>query len=82
MPAFANPVEHFKKEDAVGSMGRRVLRPKPHANCTLSVPAFQQPDRHGGCRTGQGGDTPAYGPRRTAEELRKDLAAAKRYAEQ
>ena len=27
-------------------------------------------------------DTPAYGPRRTAEELRKDLAAAKRYAEQ
>jgi 8-hydroxy-5-deazaflavin:NADPH oxidoreductase len=27
-------------------------------------------------------DTPGYGPRRTAEELRKDLAAAKRYAEQ
>jgi predicted dinucleotide-binding enzyme len=26
-------------------------------------------------------DTPAYGPRRTAEELRTDLAAAKRYAE-
>jgi hypothetical protein len=26
-------------------------------------------------------DTPAYGPRRTAEELRKDLAAAKRYAD-
>src|SRR5689334_3681172 len=26
-------------------------------------------------------DTPGYGPRRTAEELRKDLAAAKRYAE-
>lgn len=25
-------------------------------------------------------DTPGYGPRRTAEELRKDLAAAKRYA--
>jgi predicted dinucleotide-binding enzyme len=24
-------------------------------------------------------DTPGYGPRRTAEELRKDLAAAKRY---
>src|SRR5262245_7590318 len=27
-------------------------------------------------------DTPGYGPRRTASELRKDLAAAKRYAEQ
>jgi len=27
-------------------------------------------------------DTPGYGPRRTAEELRKDLAAAKRYADQ
>jgi len=27
-------------------------------------------------------DTPGYGPRRTAEELRKDIAAAKRYAEQ
>ena len=27
-------------------------------------------------------DTPGYGPRRTAEELRQDLAAAKRYAEQ
>ena len=27
-------------------------------------------------------DTPGYGPRRTAEELRKDLAAAKRYAHQ
>jgi hypothetical protein len=27
-------------------------------------------------------DTPGYGPRRTTEELRKDLAAAKRYAEQ
>ena len=27
-------------------------------------------------------DTPGYGPRRTAEELRKDLAAAKRYAQQ
>jgi len=26
-------------------------------------------------------DTPGYGPRRTAEELRGDLAAAKRYAE-
>jgi len=26
-------------------------------------------------------DTPGYGPRRTAEELRKDLAAAKRYTE-
>ena len=26
-------------------------------------------------------DTPGYGPRRTAEELRKDLAEAKRYAE-
>jgi len=26
-------------------------------------------------------DTPGYGPRRTAEELRKDLDAAKRYAE-
>ncbi len=26
-------------------------------------------------------DTPGYGPRRTAEALRKDLAAAKRYAE-
>jgi predicted dinucleotide-binding enzyme len=26
-------------------------------------------------------DTPGYGPRRTAEEIRKDLAAAKRYAE-
>lgn len=25
-------------------------------------------------------DTPGYGPRRTAEELRRDLAAAKRYA--
>jgi predicted dinucleotide-binding enzyme len=25
-------------------------------------------------------DTPGYGPRRTAEELRKDLAAARRYA--
>jgi hypothetical protein len=24
-------------------------------------------------------DTPGYGPRRTAEELKKDLAAAKRY---
>jgi len=24
-------------------------------------------------------DTPGYGPRRTAEELRGDLAAAKRY---
>jgi predicted dinucleotide-binding enzyme len=24
-------------------------------------------------------DTPGYGPRRTAEELRRDLAAAKRY---
>ena len=27
-------------------------------------------------------DTPGYGPRRTVEELRTDLAAAKRYAEQ
>lgn len=27
-------------------------------------------------------DTPGYGPRRTAEEMRGDLAAAKRYAEQ
>lgn len=27
-------------------------------------------------------DTPGYGPRRTAEELRQDLAAAKRYADQ
>ena len=27
-------------------------------------------------------DTPGYGPRRTTEELRKDLAAAKRYADQ
>ena len=27
-------------------------------------------------------DTPGYGPRRTAEELRKDLAAAKRYVNQ
>jgi predicted dinucleotide-binding enzyme len=27
-------------------------------------------------------DTPGYGPRRTAEELRKDLAAARRYSEQ
>lgn len=26
-------------------------------------------------------DTPGYGPRRTAEELRQDLAAAKRYSE-
>jgi 8-hydroxy-5-deazaflavin:NADPH oxidoreductase len=26
-------------------------------------------------------DTPGYGPRRTADELRKDLAAAKRYAQ-
>jgi len=27
-------------------------------------------------------DTPGYGPRRTADQLRKDLAAAKRYADQ
>jgi predicted dinucleotide-binding enzyme len=27
-------------------------------------------------------DTPGYGPRHTAEELRRDLAAAKRYADQ
>jgi predicted dinucleotide-binding enzyme len=27
-------------------------------------------------------DTPGYGPRRTAEQLRKDLAAAKRYKDQ
>jgi predicted dinucleotide-binding enzyme len=27
-------------------------------------------------------DTPGYGPRRTAEQLREDLAAAKRYADQ
>jgi len=27
-------------------------------------------------------DTPGYGPRRTAEELRKDLAAARRYTDQ
>jgi predicted dinucleotide-binding enzyme len=27
-------------------------------------------------------DTPGYGPRRTAEELRRDLSAARRYAEQ
>ena len=27
-------------------------------------------------------DTPGYGPRRTAEELRQDLAAAKRYADE
>jgi predicted dinucleotide-binding enzyme len=27
-------------------------------------------------------DTPGYGPRRNAEELKRDLAAAKRYAEQ
>jgi len=26
-------------------------------------------------------DTPGYGPRRTEEELRRDLAAAKRYAD-
>ena len=26
-------------------------------------------------------DTPGYGPRRTAEELRRELAAAKRYAD-
>ena len=27
-------------------------------------------------------DTPGYGPRRTAEQLRTDLTAAKRYANQ
>jgi predicted dinucleotide-binding enzyme len=27
-------------------------------------------------------DTPGYGPRRTAQELRQDLAAARRYADQ
>jgi hypothetical protein len=27
-------------------------------------------------------DTPGYGPRRTAEQLRQDLAAAKRYRDQ
>ena len=27
-------------------------------------------------------DTPGYGPRRTAEEIRRDLAAARRYADQ
>ena len=27
-------------------------------------------------------DTPGYGPRRTAEELRSDLAKAKRYSDQ
>jgi predicted dinucleotide-binding enzyme len=27
-------------------------------------------------------DTPGYGPRRNADELRRDLAAAKRYADQ
>ena len=27
-------------------------------------------------------DTPGYGPRRTADEIRRDLAAAKRYADQ
>ena len=27
-------------------------------------------------------DTPGYGPRRTAEELKRDLAAATRYAAQ
>ena len=27
-------------------------------------------------------DTPGYGPRRTAEEMRRDLAAARRYADQ
>ncbi|MEQ1869975.1 MAG: NADPH-dependent F420 reductase [Vicinamibacterales bacterium] len=27
-------------------------------------------------------DTPGYGPRRTAEEMRRDLAAARRYAQQ
>lgn len=27
-------------------------------------------------------DTPGYGPRRTAEELRRDIASARRYAEQ
>jgi predicted dinucleotide-binding enzyme len=27
-------------------------------------------------------DTPGYGPRRTAEELRRDLAAARRYRDQ
>jgi predicted dinucleotide-binding enzyme len=27
-------------------------------------------------------DTPGYGPRRNAEELRKDLAAARRYRDQ
>ena len=27
-------------------------------------------------------DTPGYGPRRTADELRKDLASAKRYRDQ
>src|SRR3989454_2887440 len=27
-------------------------------------------------------DTPGYGPRRTAEEMRRDLAAAKRYSDQ
>jgi predicted dinucleotide-binding enzyme len=26
-------------------------------------------------------DTPGYGPRRTADQLRQDLAAAKRYAD-
>ena len=26
-------------------------------------------------------DTPGYGPRRTAEELRRDLGAARRYAQ-
>jgi predicted dinucleotide-binding enzyme len=26
-------------------------------------------------------DTPGYGPRRTAENLRRDLAAARRYAD-
>jgi predicted dinucleotide-binding enzyme len=27
-------------------------------------------------------DTPGYGPRRTAEEIRRDLAAARRYVDQ
>jgi hypothetical protein len=32
-----------------------------------------------GCRIQR--DTPGYGPRRNAEELRRDLAAARRYKE-
>ncbi len=57
------------------------------AKAVVTRPARPVRVRHRGCGPLKEGwriqrDTPGYGPRRTADELRRDLAAAERYSEQ